>query len=64
MTGKSGPKVKAPEIRDGLFEWVVDVRSALKGRLPKSIFKAKAKQLQDDWIQDNPDLPEEYEGVS
>ena len=43
LPGRSGPKVKAPEIREGLYEWVVDIRSALKGRLPKTMLITKAK---------------------
>jgi hypothetical protein len=49
-----------PEIRDQLYEWVVDVRSAIKGRLPTTLLIAKANQLQKDWIDmkiaENPEL--------
>ena len=54
MKGKSGPKVRAPNVRDALYEWVVDVSTALKGRLPKTMLLAKAKQLQIDWSVENP----------
>ena len=33
---------KAPEVRIGLFNWFIDVRETLKGRLPRRIFKMKA----------------------
>lgn len=49
-----------PEIRDQLYEWVVDVRSAIKGRLPTALLIAKANQLQKDWIDmkiaENPEM--------
>jgi hypothetical protein len=55
LPGKSGPKIRAPEIRDGLYEWLVDVRSAVKARIPRTILKAKAEDLQVKWIAENPD---------
>ena len=52
--------LQMPEIRDQLYEWVVDVRSAIKGRLPTALLIAKANQLQKDWIDmkiaENPEL--------
>ena len=56
MKGKSGPKVRASDVRDALYQWVVDIRSALKGRLPKAMMIAKAEQLQQKWITENPNL--------
>ena len=50
VNGKSGPNMKVPEVRDGLYKWVVDIRSALKGQLPRSMFVAMAEKLQNDWI--------------
>lgn len=61
--GKSGPKVQAPEIRDQLYDWIVDIRSALKGRLPRSMFVAMAEQLQNKWIQGHPELAGNYKKV-
>ena len=58
LQGKSGPRVKFKEIRDELYEWVVDVRSALKARLPRSMLRAKAEQLQIQKIEENPELAE------
>ena len=43
-----GRKRKAPELRSALFSWIVIVREALKGRLPKRLFKLKAKELYDE----------------
>ena len=36
-----GRKPKAPEVRNAVFEWFLDVRGALKGRLPLKIFLRK-----------------------
>ena len=33
-----GRKSKAPEVREALFSWFVDVRESLKGRLPRRLF--------------------------
>ena len=41
----AGRKQKAPEVRQALFAWFIDVREALKGRLPKRLFKMKAGEL-------------------
>ena len=40
-----GRKPKAPEVWQDLFLWFVDIREALKGRLPKQFFKMKAKEI-------------------
>ena len=47
----------APEVRIGLFNWFIDVRETLKGRLPRLIFKMKANQLYEEWLTQNP-VPE------
>ena len=60
LPGKSGPKIRAPEIRDGLYEWLVDVRSAVKARIPRTVLKAKAEDLQVKWIAENPDSAVDY----
>ena len=53
----AGQKVKAPEVRVALFHWFVDVRESLKGRLPRRLFKLKARQLYAEWLIQNP-IPE------
>ena len=50
----AGRKVKAPEIRQALFSWFVDVRETLKGCLPRRLFKLKANQLYNEWLVQNP----------
>ena len=50
----AGRKVKAQEVRAALFNWLVDVRESLKGRLPRRLFKLKAQQLYGDWLVQNP----------
>ena len=49
-----GRKSKAPEVREALFSWFVDVRESLKGRLPRRLFKLKANALYEEWLHDNP----------
>ena len=41
----AGPKKRALEVRYALFDYFVDIRSSLKGRLPQLILLSKAKQL-------------------
>ena len=41
----AGLKVKAQEVRVALFNWFVDVRESLKGRLLRRLFKMKAQQF-------------------
>ena len=53
-----GRKRKAPEIRSALYSWFVNVRKALKGLLPKRLFKLKAKELYAEWLIHNPAEPE------
>lgn len=33
-----GRKAIAPEVREAAFQWFIDVRGSLKGRLPKKVF--------------------------
>ena len=44
-----GRKVTAPEVREALYDWFIDVRGSLKGRLPRSLFKTQAKFFSDNW---------------
>ena len=33
-----GRKSRAPEVRDAIFQWFIDVRTSVKARLPRSLF--------------------------
>jgi hypothetical protein len=46
LMGAGAPK-RALEVRSALFDYFVDIRSTLKGRLPRFILQAKAKELYD-----------------
>ena len=48
-----GRKSKAPEVREALFSWFVDVRESLKGRLPRRLFKLKANALYKERLRHN-----------
>ena len=60
MPGKSGPKVRAPEIREGLYEWLVDVRTAVKARIPRAVLRAKGAEIQTNWLLENPEAAAGY----
>ena len=49
----AGRKAKTPQVRQALFSWFVDVRETLKGRLPRRLFKLKANQLYEEWLEQN-----------
>ena len=51
----AGRKSKAPEVRNALFEWFVDVRGTLKGRLPLKMFRSMAQSLHNDWLKNQDD---------
>ena len=38
-----GRKKSVPEFREVMYDWLIDIRSSLKARLPKSMFKAQCK---------------------
>ena len=44
---RAGTPKEAVEVRKTLFEYFVDIRSALKARLPKGLFLAKAKSYKE-----------------
>ena len=43
------PIFQITDFRDELFEYFIDVRTGLKGRLPKNIFMAKAREMYENW---------------
>ena len=49
-----GRKKNAPEVREALFSYFVDVRESMKGRLPKLLLRLKAKQLYSEQLRKNP----------
>ena len=56
----AGRKTQAPDFRDQLFGWFIDVRTHLKGRLPKKIFVLKAQELYKAWLKSQPEkVPED-----
>ena len=56
----AGRKCKAPAVREAMFEWFINVRGSLKGRLPKKMFRAKCEQVYTDWLEQQPEpIPEE-----
>ena len=56
----AGRKCKAPEVREAMFEWFINVRGVLKGRLPKKIIRTKCQQVYSEWLKQQPEpIPEE-----
>ena len=51
--------MQAPEVRDSLFQWFIDIRGCLKGRLPKKFLVHKAKDLYQEWLTQQSDTIEE-----
>ena len=50
VLGTGAPK-KAVEVRKALSKYFIDIRSALKARLPKGLFLAKAKSLYEEYYE-------------
>ena len=43
-----------------MYDWFIDIRSSLKARLPKSMFKAQCKIFHEQWLsQQEKEVPEE-----
>ena len=52
----AGRKPVAPEIREAAFQWFLDIRGGLKGRLPRKIFRLKCLELFEKWKEANADI--------
>ena len=56
----AGRKCKASEVREAMFEWFINVRGVLKGRLPMKMFRTKCQQVYSEWLKQQPEpIPEE-----
>ena len=53
MSG-GGRKCKAPEVTEAMLEWFINVRRALKGRLPIKMFRSKCQDVYDEWLKQQP----------
>ena len=55
-----GRKKSIPNVREAMYDWFIDIRSSLKARLPKAMFKSQCKLLYDEWLsQQETEVPEE-----
>ena len=54
-------KCKAPKVRQAMFEWFVNVRGTLKGRLLIKMFRSKCLTVYDEWLKQQPQLIPENE---
>ena len=56
----AGRKCKAPEVREAMFEWFINIRGVLKERLPKKMFRTKGQQVYSERLKQQPEpIPEE-----
>ena len=47
-------------LREAMFEWFINVRGVLKGRLSKKMFRTKCQQVYSEWLKQQPEpIPEE-----
>ena len=49
-----GKKCKAPQVRETIFKWFINVRGVSKGRLPIKMFRSKCQQVYDEWLKQQP----------
>ena len=57
---RGGRKCKAPEVREAMFEWFINVQGVLKERLPIKMFLSKCQQVCDEWLKQQPEpVPEQ-----
>ena len=52
----AGRKASAPEVREAMFQWFIDVRQVLKGRLPVKMFRSKCLQVYSEWLKQQPEV--------
>ena len=57
---REGRKWKAPQVREAMFEWFINVRGVLKGRLAIRMFRSECHQVYDEWLKQQPEpVPEQ-----
>ena len=55
-----GRKKSVPEAHEAMYDWFIDIRSSLKARLTKSMFKVQCKIFYEQWLsQQENEVPEE-----
>ena len=53
-------KLTIPDVRQVLFEWFIDIRGALKVRLPRKMFTTQCKFFNEHWLAQQPEeVPED-----
>ena len=45
-----GRKMPVPDVPEAMCDWFIDIRSILKARLPKCMFKAQCKIFYEQWL--------------
>ena len=55
-----GRKPIFPDVRTRMYDWFIDIRGNLKGRLPRTLFKSKCQMFYDEWLSQQKDpVPED-----
>ena len=51
----AGRRTTIPDVREALFDWFIDIRSTLKARLPRKMFKTQCQVFYDKWLAQQPE---------
>lgn len=51
----AGRKTTIPDVREALFSWFIDIRSTLKARLPRKMFKTQCRVFYEQWLAQQPE---------
>ena len=51
----AGRRTTKPDVREALFDWFIDIRSTLKARLPRKMFKTQCQVFYDKWLAQQPE---------
>ena len=51
-----GKKCKAPKDKEAMFEWFINVRGVLRGRLPIKMFQSKEQKVYNEWLKKQPEF--------
>ena len=51
----AGRRTIIPDVREALFDWFIGIRSTLKARLPRKMFKTQFQVFYDKWLAQQPE---------
>ena len=59
VTVEEKGNAKLLKFREAMFEWFINVRGVLKGRLPIKMCQSKCQQVYDEWLNQQPETVSE-----